>query len=159
LAAHRDIKPENLLVGAQGALQITDFGIATTRPLGTRDSNFEAQMGAMVPEGISGTPPYMAPEQWLGRPQDIRTDLYAFGIVLHELCLGGMPWIASNLRQLYEAHLSHLPVVRDHPLKDVILTCLSKEAVSKLVVRRATPPTAPSPLSDPSVSKPSVNQP
>jgi serine/threonine protein kinase len=137
LAAHRDIKPENLLVGAQGGLQITDFGIATTRPLGTRDSNFEAQMGAMVPEGISGTPPYMAPEQWLGRPQDIRTDLYAFGIVLHELCLGGMPWIASNLRQLYEAHLSHLPVVRDHPLKDVILTCLSKDSAQRYASPRA----------------------
>lgn len=137
LVAHRDIKPENLLVGSRGSLQITDFGIASSRPLRTRDHNFDAQVGASVPASVSGTPPYMAPEQWLGRPQDVRTDVYAFGIVLHELCCGGMPWTASNPKELFEAHLRLSPVVSEHALRDVILTCLAKDPAGRFASPRA----------------------
>ena len=91
---HGDIKPANLLVSIDGLLKVTDFGVATlvrrpsTRPRASDETIAPPQLaGAVV-----GTPEYMAPELLLGSAPDVRTDLYAAGMVLHECLTGATPF-------------------------------------------------------------------
>lgn len=83
---HRDIKPSNLFVDGHGRLKLTDFGLAKS----LNDS-------ALTLTGeILGTPYYMAPEQILGNPTDVRTDLYQVGAVLFEMLTGRVPHPGST---------------------------------------------------------------
>ena len=116
MQAHRDIKPENLLIGAPQTLQISDFGLASTHQTALEGWNTM----------ISGTPPYMAPEQWTAGPQSVQTDMYAFGIILHELCFGHFPWPVRNPLELAKAHLQTVPKISAHPMARIIEACLTK---------------------------------
>lgn len=79
---HRDIKPHNILVGRQGEVKITDFGLA-----------LDVSGSALTQPGIAvGTPPYMAPEQLRGERVDPRADLFSFGCVFYEMLTGGPPY-------------------------------------------------------------------
>ncbi|MEX0705170.1 MAG: protein kinase, partial [Nitriliruptoraceae bacterium] len=78
---HRDIKPENVLIGDDGSVRITDFGLA--RAVASASVTFGS--GVLV-----GSPHYMSPEAVRGQPLDPRADVYALGIVLFE-CLTGRP--------------------------------------------------------------------
>jgi serine/threonine protein kinase len=84
LIAHRDIKPANLLLTRRGDLKIADFGLGKVAP-----SSVSQAKGPMTATGVTGTLPYMAPEQVQGAPTDHSADIYAFGIVMYELCSGG----------------------------------------------------------------------
>jgi serine/threonine-protein kinase len=75
---HRDVSPHNVLVGTDGIARLTDFGVARA----------EARISSTASGQLKGKLPYMAPEQLLGRPVDRRTDVYAAGVVLWELCTG-----------------------------------------------------------------------
>mgnify|MGYP000161208419 CR=1 FL=1 len=119
LVAHRDIKPDNLLIDASGVLRITDFGIAWT----LRSEGEEAT--------IAGTPPYMAPEQWRGAEQDVRTDLYAFGVVLYEMCYARMPFGGNSAADFRDQHLRARPVFSTHPFATVMARCLAKEPAAR----------------------------
>ena len=118
VVAHCDIKPENLLIGESGILQITDFGLA----LGLSAYADELQ------RQIAGTPSYMAPEQWRGEELTMTADLYAFGIVLYEMCFGRLPWTARSIPDLCEQHLNATPAIPSHPLANVIDICLRKNS-------------------------------
>lgn len=126
LVAHRDIKPENLLVGKNESLQITDFGIASAIPL-----EWPERASPVAAQGISGTPPYMAPEQWRGGTQDFRTDVYAFGMVLFEMCFGSHPFKANSLGQFSRCHQSETVSVPNHPLADVIGRSIAKDPTKR----------------------------
>lgn len=128
LIAHRDIKPENLLLGADGKLLVTDFGISRATALEwLREPKHTSDLRA----SLSGTPAYMAPEQWRGEQQDFRTDIYAFGVVLFELCFARLPWVASSMSQLRQAQLSSPIEVPDHPLAAIIRRALSKSMADR----------------------------
>ncbi len=126
LVAHRDIKPENLLVGTNESLQITDFGIASATPL-----EWPERASPVGAQGVSGTPPYMAPEQWQGANQDFRTDVYAFGMVLFELCFGTHPFKANSVMGLSRSHASEPVSVPRHPLADIISRAVAKDPAER----------------------------
>jgi serine/threonine-protein kinase len=77
---HRDLKPGNLLIRKDGAILVSDFGLA--RSILPQDFNLSR------PSESSGTPRYMAPEQLAGLPADARSDLYSLGMVLLEMLTG-----------------------------------------------------------------------
>ncbi len=115
---HRDLKPENLMVSSDGAVKITDFGIAKA----TQDSTTGAFMTAT---GTTiGTPAYMAPEQAMARDIGPWTDLYSVGCIAYELVVGAPPFhdadtpMAMMLRHINEP----LPAVREFPDVDPALS-------------------------------------
>src|ERR671917_962279 len=81
---HRDIKPANLMFDARGTIKIVDFGIA--RLTATTSTKLTAL------NAIIGSPPYLSPEQFEGRPADERSDLYALGCVLTTMLTGRPPF-------------------------------------------------------------------
>ncbi|HEX2341792.1 MAG TPA: serine/threonine-protein kinase, partial [Vicinamibacterales bacterium] len=94
---HRDLKPGNILVDATGQPKILDFGVARVT-----DSDAYATRQTDVGQLI-GTLAYMSPEQVLADPLelDVRSDVYALGVILYELLAGHLPYTIS--RQIPEA--------------------------------------------------------
>jgi eukaryotic-like serine/threonine-protein kinase len=85
---HRDLKPDNVLLGKDGRVVVTDFGIARALADALVLPGASSTMGMLV-----GTPAYMAPEQVEARPDiDARADIYAFGALLYELFTGCLAW-------------------------------------------------------------------
>ena len=96
LVAHRDIKPANVLVDAAGQAKLLDFGIAKLLDGDAADQK------ALTRESAPATPRYASPEQRFGGPVTVATDVYALGLMLHELLTGqpawpdGLPPVASS---------------------------------------------------------------
>jgi predicted Ser/Thr protein kinase len=86
---HRDIKPANVLITSQGAVKITDFGVARL------ESSNLTTTGQFI-----GTPNYMSPEQITGGILDGRSDLFSLGVVLFELLTGARPFSGSSLTEV-----------------------------------------------------------
>ena len=85
---HRDINPSNILIGRDGQARLSDFGLAQAIvgedvPRGSQETTVEADAGKGA-----GTRGYMSPEQVLGKPLDVRSDLFSLGVVLYEMCTG-----------------------------------------------------------------------
>ena len=103
---HRDLKPGNLLC-SEGRLKILDFGLAKLRrPV----AETAATESIEQTHSLSGTLPYMAPEQLLGEEVDARTDLYAAGLVLYEMATGQRPFAELPSGQLIAAMLKRSPI-------------------------------------------------
>jgi serine/threonine protein kinase len=86
---HRDVSPQNLLLSFEGAVKVSDFGLAKARA---------ANQGVRS-ETVRGKPSYMAPEQIAGEPLDGRADLYAVGVMLWEM-LAHRPLFAGTTREI-----------------------------------------------------------
>jgi eukaryotic-like serine/threonine-protein kinase len=96
---HRDVKPANLLMGRDGLVKITDFGIAHaagSAPL--------TQAGMLV-----GTPAYLAPERAAGEPATAASDLYALGIVAYECLTGAPPFHGTPIEVAGASRFQPLP--------------------------------------------------
>jgi serine/threonine protein kinase len=124
---HKDLKPANILLDTQDQPWLTDFGLATPRGDQTVFRN-----------PISGTAPYMAPELWRTEDEanyaNAQTDIWAWGVIFHELLVGRRPFpstIGSELREhiLYsdaESPRVHRPKIAEY-LDRIILKCLKRE--------------------------------
>jgi serine/threonine protein kinase len=120
---HRDIKPENLLIGADGILKITDFGLVHTAGDGedslaallrAEDAGTEASLTQAG--SVFGTPVYMAPEQFKSAANaGMASDIYAFGCCLYEMLTGFPPFIPvgrsnqERVRDLKDKHCMRQP--------------------------------------------------
>src|SRR5262245_53863571 len=95
---HRDLKPGNILLTKSG-VKVLDFGLAKiTQGSAVDGPNLaETQTLALTAEGsILGTLPYMSPEQVQGYDADVRSDIFAFGVVLYELIAGTRPFTGKT---------------------------------------------------------------
>jgi len=141
---HRDLKPENVMITPAGVVKILDFGLAKLGPdgpLSERADGGQAKTATRVTTDrtrILGTPEYMSPEQAVGDPMDVRSDVFSFGVVLYEMLAGTRPFVGPTSGKLI------LAIARDPapPLRDrvpeidvateaVVMRCLEKAPASR----------------------------
>jgi serine/threonine protein kinase len=122
---HRDVKPSNVILTDDDRPVLTDFGIARM---------LEGSTAITESGGTLGTPAYMSPEQCKGETGDARSDIYALGVLLYQLCTGRVPFDADTPYAVILKHISSpLPSPRslrpDLPeaVERVILKAMAKE--------------------------------
>lgn len=127
---HRDLKPDNVMVVQHGDesdfVKVLDFGIAKVAT---------AETGRTRSGAVFGTPHYMAPEQVAGAAVDPRTDVYALGVILHQMASGTVPFHAESFMGILTQHLYKAPPplrsLNPHispGLEAIVLKALSKDA-------------------------------
>src|SRR5438270_1173293 len=123
---HRDVKPQNVLVGRDGSIKLTDFGIASVY----KDINAER----LTTTGMTlGTVQYYAPEQAQGEIVSPAADVYALGIVMYEMLTGRTPFDGDTPVAVAMQHIQDLPTPPSQfnpnippALEEIILRCLEK---------------------------------
>ncbi|MFH0901239.1 MAG: protein kinase [Pseudomonadota bacterium] len=146
---HRDLKPENVLMPKDGRLRVLDFGLAKVMRASWRVlSSEEACAVAEVPTVVDlcttdartlyGTPAYVPPERWLGEESTAAADVWALGIMLHELVGGRRPYRETSLDALRHQVVDVEPVPpllgsQDVPgeLPELIARCLEKNPAGR----------------------------
>lgn len=121
---HRDVSPQNILVGYEGAVKITDFGIAKAE-----DRASKTQAGV-----LKGKFAYMSPEQVRGLPIDRRSDIFAVGILLYEMLTGERLFVGeSDFTTLEKVRNAEVPPPRTHnpdipeALEAIVLKTLARD--------------------------------
>jgi serine/threonine protein kinase len=122
---HRDIKPDNVLLGSRGDLLLSDFGLAVISQTGRTNSQ--------ASHSTAGTPYYMAPEMFKGKP-DKASDQYALGVMIYKWLSGTLPFSEGNFIQLdYQHRYEPIPPLREkvpfvsEDVEKVVLTALAKD--------------------------------
>src|SRR6266436_2195292 len=123
---HRDVKPQNILVGHDGSIKLTDFGIVSVY----KDIDPER----LTTTGMTlGTVQYFAPEQAQGEIVSPAADVYSLGIVMYEMLTGRPPFDGDNPVAVAMQHIQDAPTPPSHlnpnlppALEEIILRCLEK---------------------------------
>jgi len=141
---HRDLKPANIKLTSDGSVKILDFGLAKAYegdPMssGASLANSPTMARPMTDAGmILGTAAYMSPEQARGKPVDKRSDIWSFGVVLHEMLTGKRLFrgetvsdtLAAVLRE--DVDLRALPAETPAFVRRLLSRCLERDARNRL---------------------------
>lgn len=130
---HRDIKPGNVLLAEDGTPRLTDFGVAH---IASKERVTDSEIAV-------GTLDYLPPELLNGEILDVRADLWAFGVLLYEMCIGSRPFSGNNIGQII-SNILNLPVpdielIRPdlpHALVDLIYRLLEKDRNARIPTAR-----------------------
>lgn len=129
---HRDLKPANVMIVPNGHVKVLDFGLAQQTGRSEDDTTL---VGSTFPGGITGTAAYLAPERLRGELGDERADIFAVGVILHQMLTGRNPFERGSIPGTVTA------VLRDDPedpsgvpagLARLIQDCLEKDAARRL---------------------------
>ena len=103
---HRDLKPENIVLTerAKDWVKVLDFGIAKRSEAPDKEEQKLTQQGTVL-----GTPPYMSPEQFTGRPIDSRSDIYSIAMIGYEMLAGKLPFTAATPWEWATQHMTVAP--------------------------------------------------
>ena len=128
---HRDFKPDNVLVGSDGRVRVTDFGLAAAQMSDGSPDQSMPDIALTSAGSVLGTPAYMAPEQFTGGNVDSRTDQFNFCVALYEALYGERPFAGKTFEQLGDnvcegkvrpragAHARVAGAARDRAARDV----------------------------------------
>ena len=152
---HGDIKPANILITTESRTKLTDFGMARLASHENGDTS------------LLGTPAYWCPEQIMGRPQDLRSDMFSLGVVLYEMLTGISPFAGESLQKVCNHVLSSTPLPPSRTnssipmaVDEVVMACLAKDPKQRFtsadalaehlypLARRKTVETAPAPVAE-----------
>ena len=128
---HRDLKPGNVMLSPVGDVKLLDFGLSVLLTHAEEDT---MRRDTVTAQRVTGTLPYMAPEQLRGEPLDSRCDIYALGVVMYEMATGHAPFEGKASGALIDDIL-HTQVPRPQTAKsqisvglsEIILKCLEKD--------------------------------
>ncbi len=134
---HRDLKPENLFITKDDRVKILDFGLAKLRePKASSQGSEDATMKALTNPGVvMGTVGYMSPEQVRGQVTDHRSDIFSFGLILHEMITGHRVFQKETVAETMSAILKEEPeeLTQSNPnvspaLDRIVRRCIEKKA-------------------------------
>jgi Tol biopolymer transport system component len=140
---HRDVKPANIKVRSDGTVKVLDFGLAKAMDPAASSSGEAMNSPTLTARAtqmgvILGTAAYMAPEQAKGKAVDRRADIWAFGVVLHEMLTGRHLFLSDTIPETLahvmtrQVDLGTLPASTPLRLRDLLARCLEKDPKKRL---------------------------
>ena len=127
---HRDLKPDNVVLcdkaGQKDWVEVLDFGIAK------RSTEVDTEEKKLTQQGmVLGTPPYMSPEQFTGKPIDKRSDIYSLGVMSYEMLTGRLPFSGNTAWEWATAHMTAQPISLDATPQGANIPPAMKTAITK----------------------------
>lgn len=122
---HRDLKPANILLGANGAVCLADFGLARTM--------FNDTIVDVENRQMEGTAPYMSPAVAAGDAEDTRCDIYSFGALLYEMLTGQPPYKGRSSKEILAQIVAGppQPITSLNPAADRGLVAIAEKAMAR----------------------------